>query len=566
MTLTTIPTTVPGPDVITHGISRTLALGRILHFEALMRRRLGEVRPQRYVRLHNYYAGQNLPPDNVDQPLMINRFKPIVDKHTSYLWGQYKEHLLDWRVTYRFKDDLTDEEQQDASAYGRKIKRFFARMCEETRLDERLWKTSKHASLYGDGVLEVHYDEASRRVIVEPVLPEYFHAMWELTNMDNLQEVIIAYPIDRVMALEQYGTSGNDQFIGYQAVNPHYLPGIGILWKRWSTTSFQVWVDDMNVVNATNPYMETDQEGYLHPGIIPFLHVPNMQAGSEYWGYSDGEAILFLSDELNRRMADAGDIVNSHAHPITTVKGFSGEQEDLPVGPDAVWDLGRDGEAAILEGRGPAPEVMAYIQAIKTEMHETSSMPETAYGTRSSGGSHSSGLALAMAMMPVVERAREKRIAWRQKLKELAQMMFYILYKRDPTILAAAGLDYGRIRLYEIDPVFADILPKDELQVVNENVATKVNGLRSLERSLESLGEDDVQAEIKRIKEDLLFAASVGQPIPSPGQTAGKNSEQGQGGSNGIPGAIGASASKPGTLIQSPDIPKLDNVGLSQTL
>ena len=561
-------TTVPGPDVQTHGISRTLALGRILHFEALMRRRLGEVRPQRYVRLHNYYAGQNLPPDNVDQPLMINRFKQIVDKHTGYLWGQYKDHLVDWRVTYRFKDDLASDgspnEIEAVNAYGRKIKRFLQRMLEETNADERLYKASKHASLYGDGVLEVRYDEAARRIIIEPVLPEYYHAMWEISNMDVLTEVIVAYPIDRVAALEQYGTSGNDQFIGYQAINPHYLPGIGVLWKRWSTTSYQVWVDDVNVVNTPNPYMEVDREGYLHPGVIPFLHIPNMQAGSEYWGYSDGEAILFLSDELNRRMADAGDIVNSHAHPITTLTGYAGEQEDLPIGPDSIWDLGREGKAERLEGKGPPPEVMAYIAAVKTEMHETSSMPEVAYGTRSSG-SHSSGLALAMAMMPVVERSREKRLIWRNKLKQLAQMMFYLLYKRDPGLLQAAGLDYARMRLYTIEPVFADILPKDELQVVNEQVATKVNGLRSLERALEQLGEDDVQAEIRRIQSDLLFAASVGQPTPGPGQTAGKNSEQGQGGSPGIPGSISPSLSKPGTTIQSQDLPRLDNVSMGQT-
>src|SRR6266581_2697740 len=110
MTLSVLP--VPGPDHPQNGISRNLALGRILHFEALMRRRLGEVRPQRYVRMHNYYSGQNLPPDNVDQPLLINRFKPIVDKHTSYLWGQYKDHLVQWKVTYRLKDDVTDEGQR----------------------------------------------------------------------------------------------------------------------------------------------------------------------------------------------------------------------------------------------------------------------------------------------------------------------------------------------------------------------------------------------------------------------------------------------------------------------
>lgn len=563
------PTGAPftsGPDSAKNGISRSLALGRILHFEALMRRRLGEVRPQRYVRLHNYYSNQNLPPDNVDQPLMVNRFKPIVDKHTSYLWGQYKDHLVDWRVTYRMKDDLDDEALDEVTRYGRQIKRMLQHILEQSHGDTVLWQCSKNSSLYGDGILEVRYDERERRIVIESVLPEYYHCMWDIGDMDRLHEVIIAYPIDRITAFEQYGTAGNDQFIGYQAVNPNYIPGIGILWKRWSHTSMQVWIDDVNVLDAPNPYMPMDSEGNLFPGVIPFIHIANGRAGSEYWGYSDGENMLFLSDELNRRLADAGDTVNTHAHPIITLKNFSGDQNDLPVGPDAIWDLGKDGEAARLEGKGPPPEVMAYIEAVKTEIHETSSMPEAAYGTRKGGTSHSSGLALAMAMMPVVERAKEKRIVWRQKLKELVKIIFYILSIRDPQLLASFGLDYRQILLYDIEPVFADVLPKDELQVVNENVATYVNGLRSLERSLESLGEDDIQTEMTRIQKDMLFKAALGAQVPGPGQTAGKNSEQGQGGTNGIPGAIGASAGKPGTLIKDPEQPQLDNVSMSQTL
>lgn len=557
-------TTRPAPDGQQHGISRNLALGRIMHFEALMRRRLGEVRAQRYVRLHNYYAGQFLPPENVDQPLMVNWFKQIVDKHTSYLWGQWKKRLFEWRVTPIGKDDMDDASLQDATEYGRKIKRFLDRLYDENRGNVTFWQASKNGALYGDSVLEVRYEERERRIVIESVLPEYFHAMWDIANMQKLQEVIIAYPIDRVMALEQYGTSGNDQFIGYQAVNPHYLPGIGVLWKRWSNTSTQVWVDDANVLNMNNPYMPQWQ-GNLYPGIIPFIHVPNMQAGSEYFGYGDAEAILLLQDEINRRLADMGDIVNSHAHPIITLKKFTGSQEDLTVGPDSIWDLGREGEAERLEGTGPSPDLMSYLQEVKTAMHETSSMPEVAYGTKKGGSSHNSGLALTMAMMPVVERAREKRIRWQDSLKELAKMCFYMLYVRDPQLLESQGLDYKRILMYDIDPIFADVLPKEELQEVNEAVATYANGLRSLERALETMGEEDVQTEIARIKQDMLFKASVATPTPpAGGGTTGQNSDQGVGGSADLPGGIGASAGKPGTLIKSNDQEQTDNVSMNQ--
>lgn len=558
--------TTPEPDLVPRGISRSLALSRLLYFENLMRRRLGESRVLRYIRLHNYYSNQALPPDNVDQPLGINRFKTIVDKHTNYLFGEWKDRLIDWRVTPLNKDRMDAEELEDANAYAQKIKEFLKAQL-GTEFDATLWSSAKNSSLYGDGILEVRYDEIQRRVIVENVLPEYFHAMWEITNMHNLTEVIVAYPIDRLVALQTYGTSGNDQFLGYQVVNPHYLPGFGILWKRWSTTSFQVWIDDVNVIDAPNPYMLMDNMGNIFPGLIPFVHVRNMQDNADYWGYSDGESVLYLIDELNRRMADIGDIVSTHAHPIVTLKSFTGTQQDLPVGPDAIWDLGKEGEANRLEGTGPSPEMMEYIQAIKTELYETSNMPETAFGTRGSGTSHASGLALAMAMMPVVERSREKRLFWKLALSKVAAMTFYLLAIRDPDILEAAGLSFGKVIQFAIEPIFADILPKDQLQSVNENVALSANGLRSQYRALEDLGEGDISAELARIQEDMQKKAMLGSPTPPPeGGTAGKNSDQGVGGSPGIPGGISPSLSKPGTMIRDSQQPALDNVSLDQTV
>ena len=560
-------TTRPAPEGQHHGISRNLSLGRILHFEALMRRRLGEVRAQRYVRLHNYYANQMLPPDNVDQPLMVNYFKQIVDKHTSYLWGQWKERLFSWRVTPIGKEGMSPADIDEAEAYGRKIKCFLDRWYDENQGNVTFWQASKNGSLYGDSVLEVQYDEWQRRVTLTSLLPEYFHAMWDIANMQDLTEVIVAWPIDRVMALERWGTSGNDQFIGYQAINPFYLPGIGVFWRRWSHSSTQVWVDDVNVYNAYNPYMP-NVGGNLFPGIIPYIHIPNMQAGSEYWGYGDAEGVMYLQDEVNRRLADFGDIMQNHAHPIITLSNFSGSQEDLPVGPDAIWDLGsKNGEAKRLDGVGPGKESIDYLHEIKLTMHETASMPETAYGTsRGGGSSHSSGIAIALTMMPVVERAREKRIHWHAALKRIAKMVFYIYYARDPLLLESQGLDYRRMRMYDIEPIFADILPKDELQVVNEQVALYANGLRSLQRALEKLGDDDPNSEAHRIISDLQMKASLAQPTPpAEGGTAGKNSDQGLGGSAQLPGGIGANAGKPGTLISSPDLEKVDSVAMSQS-
>ncbi len=89
------------------------------------------------------------------------------------------------------------------------------------------------------------------------------------------------------------------------------------------------------------------------------------------------------------------------------------------------------------------------------------------------------------------------------------------------------------------------------------------NMLESIPSALGDLGVDDIPTEYERIKQDALFKAQLAMPTPpAGGGTAGKNSEQGQGGAPGIPGAIGASAGKPGTLIKSPELDKLDDVSI----
>ena len=550
-----------------NGLSRSLALSRVLHFESLMRRRMGESRIQRYIRLYQYYAGTNLPPENVDQPLMINHFARICDKHTGYLWGEYTNHLIDFRISFLNKDVLDAEQKNEAGQVARRMKQLLDRVFwEENAGDIVLDSASLNGAIYGDSIIEISYSPENRRIQFESVLPEYFHCRWEVSNMERLTEVIIAYPIDRLDALETYGSSGNDQFLGYQAIDPHYAPGIGVLWKRWSETSFQVWIDDQMVRNDPNPYMQKDTDGNLYPGLIPFVHIPNLRAGSEFWGYGDAEGCTNLFDELNRRMADAGDIVNTAAHPIVTLKNFSGDANDLPVGPDAVWDLGHGGEADRLEGTGPNPHFMAYIDKVKQEIQETSSMPAIAYGSHSGSMSHTAGSALALTMMPVTERARKKRLRWKENLRRLCKMIFLLLSVRDPGLLEAYDLTLEQIQLFTIDVIFSEILPKDTLQMVNENVATVSNGLRSLERALEHLGEDDIPAELERIKQDMLMKASIALPTAPPFATAGKNSDTGVGGAADLPGGIGASAGKPGTLIKSPDLDQSDSVSLSSTV
>lgn len=514
--------------------AKSLALSRIMYFESQMHRRMGLVRPMRYIRLWNYYASTNLPPDNVEQPLSVNYFKAICDKHTGFLWGEYDESLIDWSV--RPKDRATPEDDISIT-----IRRYLEQLLWDNDGNILLWDASLNASVYGDAVLRLRWDLTEDRVVIENLLPEYFHCRWDTANMRKMTEVIVAYPIDRLDAYERYGTYGNPS-INYNIINPQYMPGMGVYWEHWTTKTYQIWIDDMLVRNEPNPYMWQDQAGNVYPGVIPFVHIPNMRMGGEYYGFGDAESIMLIQDEINRRLGDQGDIVNNHAHPIVVVKNFHGDQEDLPVGPDAVWNLGLNGEADILEAKGN-PMAMEYLQQIMMNMLDTSGMPEVAFGrqSRSNGRAQSSATALQLIMMPVVERAKRKRIQWSDGLKKMVHIAMFIQEVYKP---GSMGFHLSDINNYLIAPQFASILPRDRLQSVNENVALVINGLRPLARALEDLGEQDISEQINSIVKEAEWRAGLEQTL------GGQNSDQGQGGSPNVPGGPGAKT-KPGSPVKS---------------
>jgi hypothetical protein len=530
--------------------AKSLALSRILYFESQMHRRMGIVRPQRYIRLWNYYAGTNLPPNNVEQPLDLNYFKAVCDKHTSYLFGEYSEHVIDWAV--RPLDTAKPEDRT-----GIDMRRWLQQLCWLNKGNKLFWNGALNGAVYGDTVFRLRWDVLEERVVIENILPEYFHCRWMTQDMTKLTEAVVAWPVDRFDAWEQFGTFGNPS-INYNIINPEYQPGMGIYWEHWTTHRYQIWIDDMLVVDHPNPYMWQDQQGHIYPGIIPFVHIPNMQVGGEFYGFGDAEGICLLQDEINRRLADQGDIVNNHAHPIVTLNKFHGDVEDLPVGPDAVWNLGLDGKAEILEAKGN-PMVMEYVGQLMQSLQDTASIPEIAFGrsTRAAGRSQTSATAIQLILMPVVERARRKRIEWSEGLRTLANIAMFIQEVYAPGSLPFRLEDVPR---YMIVPQFGPILPRDRLQLVNENTSLVIAGLKSIARALEDLGEKDIAEEMAQIQKELVWRAKLaGAGV----RTTGKNSDKGAGGSNQLPGGPSGPMLQPGAPAKDPGNPGTTNPALA---
>lgn len=466
------------------------AYSRILAHEEALCRRNGVSRMERYARSAAFYNGENLPPDNVEQPLGINYIQAIHQQHAHYLWGEWDHDIVQFSV------DHPSQEKAD------QIREFCYRFLRQNDGNSLLYSGGLDGSIYGDSVYRVYWDPLDERCVLELVPPDYAHFAWHPTNPNVIQEVIISYPIPRTQAYDLYQTEGNRAW-AYDNVTKVALSGNAMYWEHWTPYKRSTWIDDVQVQEGPNPYVAIDRLGNLLPGAVPFVHVANLRAGGEFYGFSDCEYAYLIQDEINERLADEGDIINNFAHPIIVVNGWAGDVGELPVGPDTVWDLGREGKATILQWNGSSPTTRDYNENVREILFETSAMSPVAFGRHK--GTQPSASSLAIQMMPVTTRARWKRMLWGEGIRRLVKTAALIEERMHGLSISQKDFSEATIKVS-----FAPILPRDRMALINENVALMAAKARSLPRLLRDLQEERVEEEEQAIYDTLKKLAQLG--------------------------------------------------------
>lgn len=471
---------------------------RILKWEQSQTRRLGRARMQRYWEARRYYYGENEEPDNVNQPLGIHYIPVIHQKHTHYLFGEWEKDIVNWVVSPWDGSDAKESEFELAA----KIQRAIYRLTRKSRLNSILYKGALDGSIYGDSVFKVAWNPFHQRTNVEAILPEYFHAIWHPLDGTQTLEACVAFNMDRATAHSMYKTAGTK---GYLPTGSGLNPQLAVVWEYWSPFETMVAVDSQIILKQDNLYMRGQDPQNIQPGMLPFIHVPNLAINGEYWGFGDAEPALKLADELNMRLADIGDIINYHAHPITLLQGFYGKVNDLPVAADAVWDLGREGEAKYLEWGGPPPQMLDYIEMLLRVLLETTNLTPVAFGKIEQ--SQASSAALNIQMLPITEVVRRKRAIWGPSLVDMIVKLLthesVVLGTQGKSLKREYGFELTDLERFEISVKWAPILPRDRLAVVNEQIGLLSNKAKSILQSLMDLDVDDPTVERERIMQDL---------------------------------------------------------------
>lgn len=310
-------------------------------------------------------------------------------------------------------------------------------------------------------------------------------------------------------------------------------------------------------------------------GVIPIVHIPNISVTGSPWGIADIGGIIPLNREYNEKATEISDIINYHAAPVTVITGAKASQ--LEKGPKKVWGgLPKDAQVFNLELGNSLEGALSYMELVKKAMHELTGVPEGALGD-AQPISNTSGVALAMQYMPMMQRYRRKITNYGAGIRRVNELILRTLALKEPLTFQWDPSESEELKegqLDELDPMasityqtechWPPPLPVDILIKLNELQMKMGMGLESKRGALRELGEefpDSKALEIfKELVEDamdqgaldMLRAQITAAVAAETGMVPGANGPEPQEPAVTTAGGAPASAAPPGPIATQP--------------
>lgn len=330
--------------------------------------------------------------------------------------------------------------------------------------------------------------------------------------------------------------------------------------EKWTKIAREVQIDDE---------IQPEHSGANLLGEIPLIHIKNLLLGKSTYGMSDILQIEPLNKLLNFQIRRFMDDVDYHGDPVTLLYGA--RISSIEKGEGKMWGnlpFKSKVENLLLETDFPAQQ--RFIDYLDEAIHSTGSIPkETISGNKAI--SNTSGIALHMNNMPIIELTDRKRVTYGPGFSKAIMMGLRLMYIIDRSALLVKDMqpkdklkfmmqlgDYEPIGLVqvsekiqsiyskhkdpsfklkkwqEVEVKFSSYLPKDELiemQIIREKMNLQ---LLSRKGALRRLGEDNIERVLEEVDEDLDDMAirevdAFGQPDDVP-----PSSQESAGGAQGV--------------------------------
>jgi len=123
-----------------------------------------------------------------------------------------------------------------------------------------------------------------------------------------------------------------------------------------------------------------------------------------------------------------------------------------------------------------------------------SETPRTAFGD---SGRLLSGVALETELRPLIQRTLRKRISWTAGLRRRNALVLRLAER-----FGLGGAQPGEFAPYRTRVIWPPMLPRDDAQEVQNNLALVAAGLRSHRTAMDDLGTEDPESDLRRVLED----------------------------------------------------------------
>lgn len=462
---------------------------------------------QRYLGLH-WDATTNPAPVN-RYSLTLNYLKPFVDKSIQSLVGRMP--------ALQVMPPGTDEsarrhaEALEAILYGTWEKNDMASVLQMTAWDSFVLRR---------GLIYVWWDPEKKMVRMKNCAPEHFFP--EYDGQDIYRAVYIQRRLTKALK-EQYPDLADDidsddgmdyPYISSSSLDRTQAPD--------QTTVIDCFTADGHFYRVMGNAFKHVKLNLPFDG-IPFIEFPCYVVSGETEPLNSIDQLVELNQYLDQLLSQQADIIQRYANPVVVAKatGQSPEAIRKAMGaPGAIIPLRADGDLTLLGWSGNVPAIDNQMNFTIDSLFDLAGKPRSAFGQQTS---QQSGVQTNLSLSPTVQSNEYHESIWGQRLSKLNEYILMLWEKNMASDIISfqgtATKQSGTQVYFDVEITGEEInkwyknrvkwpsaMRVDDPVYIQNNLQQMTSDppAMSLYTYLERVGVEDVEAEIDRIKEQLM--------------------------------------------------------------
>lgn len=335
--------------------------------------------------------------------------------------------------------------------------------------------------------------------------------------------------------------------------------GMVTVWNYCDTENYIVCVGDQTAINRPHKIKINGE------GICPIVPEHNIYLMGYIVGLSD---LFFIEDQLkalNKLYSMLEEIIDDNAYPImfeinNALRGTKLKRGDMRGKVIPIQVATGDEGVRTLQAPTIVQPVLSAIAEVKSSIFDISSMPAAAFGAYQPNTK--SGFQATIQMQPALQEIDGRHVRSQNSIIKTLQIALAILEvenseameitlpaERDPVdgsiILPEQKVKLQNLSAHDMEIIFGNPLPKDDVRVIQNETAKQTNKYQSKRTTMQNIGIENPTKEMRAIEqEDLKLAETQAkvQQVLTEAQLATQQKLAAQQGGGTTPGAGGDQA------------------------